>query len=115
MYYIHFNACTDSYDKFWMVKSHLAALNHTPTLTASLALFNQLTEKSCRRPLTMANQCSEMKAQYKAEPEAISRVVAPTAAHPQPPVLSDHLKEGPTKVSNKVSHLNYNYLISGST
>ena len=50
----------------------------------------------------MGNQCSEMKAQYRAQPEAISKVVVPTAANPQPPVLSDHLKEGPTKVSREL-------------
>ena len=59
--------------------------------------MTQLTTKSCRRPLTMGNQSSEMKAQFRAQPEAISKVVA-TASNPQPPVLSDHLREGPTKV-----------------
>ena len=45
----------------------------------------------------MGNQCSEMKGQFRAEPEAISTVVA-TSANAQPPVLCDHFKDGPTKV-----------------
>lgn len=67
----------------WKVK-------HTLDTVAKLAA------KSCRRPLTMGNQCSEMKGQFRAEPEAISTVVA-TSANAQPPVLCDHFKDGPTK------------------
>ena len=57
----------------------------------------QLDAKPWRRPLTMGHQSSEMKDQFQARPEAISRVI-PHSGNPQPPTLADHFTEGPTKV-----------------
>ena len=57
----------------------------------------QLDMKPWRRPLTMGHQQSEMRDQFQARPEAISRVI-PHSGNPQPPTLADHFSEGPTKV-----------------
>lgn len=58
--------------------------------------INKLDAKPWRRPLTMGHQSSEMKDQFQARPEAISRVI-PHSGNPQPPTLADHFTEGPTK------------------
>ena len=57
----------------------------------------QLNVKPWRRSLTMGNQCSEMKATFRANPEAISTTIS-HSGNPQPPKLADHFQEGPTKV-----------------
>ena len=53
--------------------------------------------KPWRRSLTMGNQCSEMKAAFRANPETISATIS-HSGNPQPPKLADHFQEGPTKV-----------------
>jgi len=62
----------------------------------TLDAIDKLNEKPWRRPLTMGYQCSEMKAQYMGQPEAISSVI-PHSGNPQPPTLADHFSDGPTK------------------
>lgn len=56
----------------------------------------QLKVKPWRRPLTMGNQTSEMKENYKGEPEVI--MATKFIKEFQPPKLSDHHNNGPNKV-----------------
>ena len=65
-------------------------------------LFYQINEKPSRQPLTMAQQCSEMKDQFtdkmiKQQSTAVkgSDVTQPTGVNT---LLADHHQHGPTKV-----------------
>ena len=61
--------------------------------------FKKLGQGGWRRPLTMGNQLSEMKAEYQAKnPEVKDKYNFEEVYRPQNFLLQDHHKEGPSKV-----------------
>ncbi|XP_005105255.1 uncharacterized protein LOC101859880 [Aplysia californica] len=62
-------------------------------------LTEKLGQGGWRRPLTMGNQLSEMKAEYQSKaPEVKEKYKFEEVYHPQNFLLQDHHKEGPSKV-----------------
>ena len=70
----------------------------------SVSLHVQLGNGGWRKPLTMGNQQSEMKAEYNGMPGLREKYKFEEVYYPQNFNLQDHHKEGPSKVTDEVGH-----------